>query len=181
MVFKNKEYNGTGEIIVFGYYHPYWEDKTAGIKNKSFDFYSRKILDLKCGKESAIKFFFDMIDPEINPGVTICVVPSSNPDNIDSGMSKLGSMLASNGRKDKVLYLRRHTAIPKLACGGNRDVDIHYKTIGTMDEVEITEDIILLMDDVTTSGNSLRACRDILISRGANTVEMLALGQTVRV
>lgn len=181
MVFRNEEYNGTGEIIVYGYYHPYWDDKDAGIRNKNFDFFSRKILDLKCGKESAIKYFYDMIDPEINSGVTICVVPSSDPDNIDSGISKLGSMLASNGRKDLVYYLRRHTPITKLAYGGNRSMDVHYKTIDTLERIDITGEIILLMDDVTTTGNSLRACRDILIDRGANDVEMLALGQTVRI
>ncbi len=37
---------------------------------------------------------------------------------------------------------------------------------------------VLLIDDVTTSGNSLRACRDILLQNGAKKVYMLALGRT---
>ena len=41
-------------------------------------------------------------------------------------------------------------------------------------------DIVLLMDDITTSGNSLYACKNILIESGADTVEMFALGKTVR-
>ena len=36
----------------------------------------------------------------------------------------------------------------------------------------------MLLDDITTSGNSLLACRDILIANGAKRVEMLALGRT---
>ena len=37
---------------------------------------------------------------------------------------------------------------------------------------------VLLIDDVATSGNSLRACRDILLKNGAKKVYMLALGRT---
>ena len=40
-------------------------------------------------------------------------------------------------------------------------------------------DIILLMDDVTTTGNSLYACREILLQNGAEHVEMFALGKAI--
>ena len=36
----------------------------------------------------------------------------------------------------------------------------------------------MLLDDITTTGNSLMACRDILLANGARSVEMLALGRT---
>lgn len=39
---------------------------------------------------------------------------------------------------------------------------------------------VLLMDDVTTSGNSLRACRDILKRYDVEKVYMLALGKTAK-
>lgn len=42
-----------------------------------------------------------------------------------------------------------------------------------------TGDIVLLMDDVTTTGNSLYACRKILKNRGAGEVEMFALGKAI--
>lgn len=45
--------------------------------------------------------------------------------------------------------------------------------------MEIKGDIVLLMDDVTTTGNSLYACRDILLARGAGKVEMFALGKAI--
>ena len=96
LVFRNQELNGTGEIIVYGYYHPYWDDRNAGVRNQNFDLFSRKILDLKCGNSSAIEFFYEMINPEINPGVTICVVPSSDPDNIEPKPVVTG--LFRNGR-----------------------------------------------------------------------------------
>lgn len=180
MVFCNERLNGTGEIIVYSNYHRYWEDQAAGIRNPKFDLFSGKILDLKQGKQSAIEYFYNLIDKEINYGVTICVVPSSNPDNVHSGIAMLGEMLASNRRNNKVYYLRREQAIPKLATGGRRDKDIHLRTIGTLKEMDITGDVVLLMDDVTTTGNSLIACKEILINNGAKTVEMFALGRAVR-
>ena len=76
--------------------------------------------------------------------------------------------------------MRRNSIIPKLAYGGDRNIEIHYKSITTLDDVDISGEIVLIMDDVTTTGNSLKACRDILINRGADVVEMLALGRTVR-
>lgn len=42
-----------------------------------------------------------------------------------------------------------------------------------------TGDIVLLMDDVTTTGNSLYACKEILISKGTGEVEMFALGKAI--
>lgn len=36
-----------------------------------------------------------------------------------------------------------------------------------------------LMDDVTTTGNSLYVCKEILLSKGANKVEMFALGRAI--
>lgn len=42
------------------------------------------------------------------------------------------------------------------------------KTISTLEGMNISGDVILLMDDVTTTGNSLYACREILLQNGYN-------------
>ena len=88
-------------------------------------------------------------------------------------------MLAADGRKNKVYYLQRTKSIDKLAYGGCRDRQVHMKTISTVDSINVDGDIILLMDDVTTTGNSLYACREILMEKGAKTVKMFALGKAV--
>lgn len=141
--------------------------------------YSGRILDLKEGKKQAVNYFYNLINAEINEGVTICVVPSSNMDKLVTGISMLGEMLADNRRIDKVYYLRRIESIDKLAYGGNRSRDIHLRTISTLNDMDISGDIVLLMDDVTTTGNSLYACKEILLSKGAQTVEMFALGKAI--
>ncbi len=38
----------------------------------------------------------------------------------------------------------------------------HRHSISTLQDMEINGDIVLLMDDVTTTGNSLYACKEIL-------------------
>ncbi len=47
-----------------------------------------------------------------------------------------------------------------------------------LSESDICKFTVILLDDVTTSGNSLMACRDILMDNGIKNVYMLALGKT---
>lgn len=91
-----------------------------------------------------------------------------------------------NDTNDIVIYsnyhkywLDREHSIDKLAMGGNRDKKVHLNSITTLDDVDIQGDVVLLMDDVTTTGNSLYACKEILLSKGANQVEMFALGRAI--
>lgn len=179
MVFKNETWNNTGDIVVYSNYHKYWLDRERKIKNPLFDVFSGKILDLKQCKPDAIEYFFHLIDAEICKGVTICVVPSSNAEKTESGIGLLGEKLAQSGRTDKVYFLNRTKSIDKLALGGRRNKEIHMQSISTLNDMDITGDIVLLMDDVTTTGNSLRACREILLQAGARYVEMFALGKAI--
>lgn len=179
MVFVNKEWEESDGIVVYSNYHRYWQNRELRIKNPYFDVFSGKILDLKQGKLTAVKYFYNLLNEEICEGVTICVVPSSDSTKKESGIGMLGEMLAENGRVNKVYYLRRTRSIAKLALGGERNKEIHMQTISTIDDIDISGDIILLMDDVTTTGNSLYVCKEILLERGAKTVKMFALGKAV--
>lgn len=140
---------------------------------------SGKILDLKEGKPAAVRYFYNLLNEEICDGVTICVVPSSDAAKTESGIGMLGEMLAISGRVDKVYYLKRIRSIDKLALGGSRNKEIHMKTISAVEDIDVFGDIVLLMDDVTTTGNSLYACKEILLERGAKTVKMFALGKAI--
>ena len=171
MVFVNEAWNGTGEIVVYSNYHKYWLDRERKIKNPLFDVFSGKILDLKDKKPSAIKYFYNLLDCEICPGVM--------RKKRESGIGKLGEMLAANGRDNKVYFLRRSHSINKLATGGSRNLSVHMQSIDTVEDIDISGDIVLLMDDVTTTGNSLYVCKEILLNRGAANVEMFALGKAI--
>lgn len=179
MVFVNEEWNNTGDIVVYSNYHKYWIDRERRIKNPLFDVFSGKILDLKEGKGAAVRYFHNLLNEEICEGVTICVVPSSNAEKRVTGIGMLGEMLAQNNRINKVYFLNREKSIDKLAGGGRREKEVHMQSISTVGDISIKEDIVLLMDDVTTTGNSLYACKEILLGHGARSVEMFALGKAI--
>lgn len=107
MVFVNEEWNDTGDIVVYSNYHKYWLDRERKIKNPLFDVFSGRILDLKEGKQTAINYFYNLLNEEICEGVTICVVPSSNAEKTESGIGKLAEKLAEIKEINKVYFLQR--------------------------------------------------------------------------
>ena len=135
---------------------------------------------MKDKKEKGISYFFQQLDEEICKGVTICVVPShTEGKKNESGIAELARRLARNGRVDKVDYLLRTKTIDKLAHGGSRDIKAQLESIGVNPNMSVEEDVVLIVDDVTISGASLEACKQILMEHGAKRVAMLALGQSV--
>ena len=173
-----EELSKNGQVVLFGLYHRYWNpDKT---RNQAFDMFSGRILDVKEKKDRGISYFFHQLDEEICEDVTICVVPSHTEGPVnDSGIAQLARKLANNGRVDKVDYLVRTKTIDKLAYGGSRDIRVQLDSIGINPDMTIDGDVVLIVDDVTTSGASLEACKEILLKHGAKRVAMLALGQSV--
>lgn len=180
-IFYNKmweDLSENGQVVLCGFYHRYWNsDKT---RNQAFDMFSGRILDLKDKKEKGISYFFQQLDEEICKDVTICVVPSHmESDTNDSGIAELARRLANNGRIDKTDYILRKKTIDKLAYGGIRNIRVQLDSLGVNEDMRIEGDVVLIVDDVTTSGASLEACREILLKNGARRVAMLALGQSV--
>lgn len=167
-----------GQVVLCGFYHRYWNlDKT---RNQAFDMFSGRILDVKEKKERGISYFYQQLDEEICKNVTICVVPSHTEGNKnDSGIAELARRLAQNGRIDKIDYLVRTKTIDKLAYGGSRDIRVQLDSLDVNPDMTVEGDVILIVDDVTTSGASLEACKEILLEHGARRVAMLALGQSV--
>lgn len=180
-IFYNEDWeiaSDNGQVVLCGFYHRYWNpDKT---RNQAFDMFSGRILDVKDKKEKGISYFFNQLDEEICKDVTICVVPSHTEGNHnDSGIAELARRLARNGRVDKVDFLIRKKTIDKLAYGGCRDIRVQLDSLGVNENMTVEGDVVLIVDDVTTSGASLEACREILLQSGAKRVAMLALGQSV--
>lgn len=182
-IFKNDNWEKMsldGEILSYGYYHRY--RNPDGSVNPDFkkDLISGKILDLKEKKERAIAFFFEQLDSEICEDITICVVPShtANPRN-ESGIAILAQRLAASNRIDGVNYLIRKTTVDKKARGGNRNREVDENTIILNENTVVSGSVILLVDDVSTSGNSLKVCKDILMRNGADRVAMFAIGKSV--
>lgn len=172
MIFKNAASN-QADIITLAFYHP-----RRGGSNPDFDGQSMQILSLKARHGQAIASFFKIVDPLLERGFAIAVIPSADSARTGSGIRDLAQLLAGNDRIDATSCLVRHTTIPKLACGGVRKMEVHLRSITVVDAHLIRGREVLLLDDITTTGNSLRACRMLLEQHGASLVKCLALAET---
>lgn len=167
------------DVYHLGDYHPYWSE---GRKNPKFDAFSGKILDVKSAQpdERALVYFAGKIGNLVKPGVTITVVPGHDPVKIDSGIRTIAQILALDDRIDATSCLVRHKKIEKLATGGSRHPKVHHDSIVVRNINLIKGANVLLLDDVSTSNNSILVCKELLLKAGAAKVTCFALGQTVR-
>lgn len=186
MIFLDSAINDSDDLFTLG---PYYPSKDPAFPNDSF---SKRVLSIKYRHESdadpqawkqgkktlALRGFFQQINPLLSPNIAIAVVPSHDKASSPSGIHQLAKALARNGRIDATECLVRYRKIPKLATGGGRSVDRHLNSIRVEGLEAIQGHEVLLLDDVTTSGNSLVACRQLLLEAGAERVKCMALGLT---
>ncbi len=168
-------------IYYLDHYTPYWTDREAGVRNEGFTSFSGKILDVKESKPNGILSLSSRLNPLINMDIPICIVPPSDPERSDSGMMKLSQLLIHEGRIDATSCLQRIEKISKLVTGGDRNVETHLRTIRVINPELIKNKHVLLLDDVTTTGNSLFACKKKLLDAGASDVTCFALRQNYEV
>ena len=89
-----------------------------------------------------------------------------------------GTLQKNGGRIDGSGCLVRTKKIEKLAHGGDRSQDIHLESIVVKNVNLIKGKDILLLDDVTKTGNSLEACTLLLLEAGARSVQRATIGKT---
>jgi predicted amidophosphoribosyltransferase len=166
------------ESSYFVDYHPY---RICGMRNPSFDQESGKILDFKEGHEHAIDWAFALISPCLGRNFAITIVPSHHAENIDSPVKRLAKKLceAEVTRIDATDCIVRHTTINKLAHGGDRSIQVHLDSIRITKQELIVGRQVLVLDDVQTTGNSLKACVQLVTQAGAAVVRSLSIAQTV--
>ena len=112
-------------------------------------------------------------------GRTICCVPSSGASSINNNSQALmiRDICAHNKFFDGSQTLIRYISIePQHLCEGKRSEEVHFKSVKVNEDV-VGQDIILI-DDITTSGCSLKACRKLLLNAGAKSVICFAISKT---
>jgi len=150
--------------------------------NQRYPEHSAKILAAKDCFEEEILEFVSMIDPLLQDDVYLARVPSHAPGKQLTGIRVVAEEIVAreDGRVDATACLERIYKIAKKSTGGDRSLEVDLNSIRVSEPELIKEKKVLVIDDVTTSGNSLRACRELLLQAGAKRVKMLALGKTVR-
>lgn len=74
------------------------------------------------------------------------------------------------------VLLRTKTILPQKMAG-KREKSVHFNTIKVNSEI-IKNKTVILIDDITTSGNSIEYCRDLLLYSGARKVYCFAFAKT---
>lgn len=184
---KGKLAKFRGEIAQLVDYRPYWIYDGAGgrARNPDANENTFRIMDVKCERadqrNKAAKGFFKELEPLVASGIAIAVVPSHDPGKLTTGIRLIGQAIAKRAKRiDATGCLVRHTKVEKKSGGGDRSITVDLKSIRAENSGLIKDQRVLLMDDVTTSGGSLEACKRILLKAGAKEVQCLALGKTVR-
>ena len=183
-----------------GKYIPVRYIKNANKKDTEF---SKNILANKDLIIASIRFFCKIFENLINENgkFIISTIPSSTVDNVN-GVDLIAHILSlknegvidgspicaiqEKGNSWKAFpdhsksILRRITSLPKKSKGGPRDFKMEYDSliINQLWKNKIKDRLILLIDDVITSGTSMETCQSILLQAGARRVICLALGRT---
>ncbi len=164
-------------IFFLGDYIPWWLQRETGQRHS----YSGRLLDLKQSQRASLESFTALVTGDLaKTYVGVTAVPSHDPANgIGTGVRLLAKQVAAKiGATDGRAFLRRTVKIEPLHGGGDRAVQVHLDSIAAEQPHLYQGGRVLLLDDIMTSGNSLVACRRLLLAAGASEVICVALGRT---
>ncbi|MBC8138132.1 MAG: phosphoribosyltransferase, partial [Fibrella sp.] len=134
--------------------------------------HTRLVEALNRGRKWARERFVRWLDPLLSPDIAIAIVPSHDAFNTEWPLRALAQALvaAAPERTDATEVLVRHTTIRRIVYGGPSTPELHRDTIRVESPDLVAGRAVLLLDDITKSGNSLRTCRDMLYESGATVV-----------
>jgi hypothetical protein len=149
---------------------------------------STRILDLKNRYLYAINYYYDLtlkwlIDNSLlSEDVMIAVVPSHEANEVNvSGTADIAKMIINNSNmQDGINLVLRKTTIQKKSTSMfkptlNQDIN----SLEINENIDFKGKIIVILDDVTTHGDSFKAAAYHLLMNGAKDVIPLAMGKTV--
>ena len=118
----------------------------------------------------------------VSGSVVITTVPRSTAGQLHGFLLEF-CLVAIHGLANAMYYplLRRTETVAKSSLGGSRDQETHEETIQvSLPNQDITAAVILVLDDIWTTGSTMRACRKKLklaLGEFAN-IRLLAIGRT---
>ena len=156
--------------------------------NPKVDQNSRWLMDLKSPANQnfakAVSAFGEMLAGaavqlfDAGQPLQVAIVPSHTAGQCSEGMLQVAGFLSRYfDVRCSTNFLYRHTTVPALKEGGNREQAVHLNSIQVQEAIDPAVRM-LVIDDVSTTGNSLLACRVLLHRAGAPVVAIMALGQT---
>lgn len=130
------------------------------------------------GTAAAVHHFLEKLEKILSGEILIAMIPSHDPQALPSGLSQLIQRLVTNNRINAATCLVRHMLVGKASLRGDRSIEKHLRSIKVTDRSLIENRTVLLLDEAVATGNSMRACKRILMENGAAEVVCLTLGMT---
>lgn len=176
--FKIKLSNGNKVPVVFVDYYVSKRDWNF-ISGEQREFV-QKVYDFKDGSESCYGLFKEAISKlELKEEVTIVFMPCSNQQKYFSRFSKLSKALSYVDGLHPILY--SHTYLEEREC---RHKSKNRNKIQSDSNIAINADIVgkkvLLIDDVITTGNSIKEHAEELSKYGIKVIGAVCLAKTVQ-
>jgi predicted amidophosphoribosyltransferase len=145
-----------------------------------------KMLDTKSIEyyyyKKAIKYFTNrlLVILSDTEEYVICVIPTHAVGTAPSGIRTIAKRLCSPPIIDGTDVLSRVFEIPKKAIDGSRDLQVEMESLTVRNKSIVKGRQVLLLDDVTTTGTSLKAGKYLLERAGVALIALLALAKTQR-
>lgn len=168
-------------------YEPY---RSFGEDNPKRNDITFKMMDLKNSNHHNHQSGIDFFKPRVHSAfqaiasllkttkIQLAIVPSSAKGLTAVGLEALVKDVKEVSVKYNPLFLHRDYDVTSAKNGGERSIKKHLDSISIKVEPDVNIPVLIL-DDVTTTGSSLEACREIILNSGVKTVYMLAIGKTV--
>lgn len=176
-IFRDSENNTAAlqEIFNLGIYHPYYDGH-----NPNFDAFSRVILDVKDQHIKGINYCTNRLRSILSgtEEYVICIIPTHAVGTAPSGIRAIAKQLCSHSVIDGTDAISRVFEIPKKTVGESSNMQLEIKSLVVTDESVVRGRQVLLLDDVTTTGTSLKAGKYLIDQSGAEIVVLLALART---
>lgn len=114
--------------------------------------------------------------------IAITVMPSHTQGKHGEQLMMMASALVSKyDWIDASCLIQRIIEKKKSTEGGIREVNAHLQTLGLVAEPDKGVDVYIVLDDITTTGSSLEAAKQLLVANGvdANKVIKIAIAKTM--
>ncbi len=177
-------------MITLAKYYPKYDRQY-----KDMDKFSDMILDIKKDEKKldpqsgeyyyykkAINYFTNQLRSILSDTeeYVICVIPTHAIGTAPSGIRTITKQLCLPPIIDGIDVISRAFEIPKKAIGGSRDLQLEIESLTLRNESIVKGREVLLMDDVITTGTSLKAGKYLLERAGVALIALLALAKTQR-
>jgi predicted amidophosphoribosyltransferase len=166
----------SSEVNFIDYY--YRKLHFGDVKNK-YNGFCESLRRLKDNSEKDIEMFFSIIkDVFLNKDFIIVTIPSHNPQKVDTGIKRLAKLLIkqNNSIIDGTDYLVRIKEINQH--GQNRTIKDQYNSLKLRNSKLLNGKVILLFDDIYTTGNTINAAEAIIKKGYPKQIEKLTLAKT---